>query len=112
MTDLSLKQKIMWRVRAIYFLRSLVRPIFLKFYTFVILGLIFGNFVSIAQVVNNMPAGLLSQNAGYFFWSAYLQTEFLVQVGSVASVLLFGLILRDLGQFFGKTAFLSKIYFR
>lgn len=92
----TLEQKIMSRVRRIYYLRKLMGPTAIKAYALVALTLALVSLVSVVNVVTNMPSVTAPLSMVRFFTSAVLKTEAAVQVLLVGLCLLAVLMARDI----------------
>ena len=92
----TLEQKIMARVRRIYYLRKLFGPTAVKLYT--MFGIVAGLFslVSVANVVANMPGLDAPSEAAAYLTQAALHTEGTVQLLLAGFVVVAGLMIRDI----------------
>lgn len=95
MTSSKLKKKIMRRVYTLYVMRQLLSPLALKVYTLVFLFAGTATLVSVSNVFKNMPQ--LSDVGGilYFSFSAFLNTEVLVQSLVIGMVVFLAMLARD-----------------
>jgi len=94
--DTQLKKKIMRRVYFTYFLRKVFNPFAIKIYTIVSFAGFIASQVSLVNVVANMPS-MTNIDALYrFSTSAFLNTEFVVQLLSVGALVTIFLLLKDI----------------
>lgn len=93
--DAIIHDRIMRRVHRIHFLSRLLRPIFIKAFSGLLLfGLSF-SLVSIADVLANMPAVLDFQAFLHFIGTAFVHTEWAVKGIIIGLVVLGVLFLKD-----------------
>lgn len=92
----QLKKKIMRRVYLAYFLRKAFNPLTMKAYLIVSFAGFIASQVSLANVVANMPS-VTNISALYLFsTSAFLNTEFAIQLLSVGVLIAIFLLLKDI----------------
>jgi len=94
----TLEQKVMARVRRMYYIRKAVSPTALKMYTLVGTALGLVSLVSVTNVIANMPSPLSMLNFFSFFSSAFRNTEATVQVLFAGLCVFTALVLRDVFQ--------------
>ena len=88
-SSLKLKKSIMRRVRAVWFLRRVTSPVFVKLYIFIILGWQFAVNVSLSNIFANAP-GLsdLGKNL-IFFTNAFANTELTIKLVLISILAIF-----------------------
>lgn len=77
MINLTMKNKILFAVYAIYCMRKFKSPFFAESFVFAILGIVLFYFVSVPSVLTNMSA---SGSFYTYFIEAFFSTEFLIQL--------------------------------
>lgn len=92
----TLEQRILARVRRIYYLRKLTGPTALKAYGLVVLSFTLVSLVSLVHVVSNMPSVTAPASLVRFMAAAVLHTEWSVQAILMALVALLALMVRDI----------------
>jgi len=92
----TLEQKVMARVRRIYYMRKLFGPTAIKLYTMsgILVGLL--SLVSVANVLANMSSLKAPSDAILYLSRAALQTEPVVQLLLVGLALMLALMVRDI----------------
>lgn len=94
--NIQLKKKIMRRVYFSYFLQRVFNSFTLKAYALVFFAGVIVSQVSMTNVLANMPR-LTEVNALYrFSASAFLNTEFIIQILSVGALIVIFLLLKDI----------------
>lgn len=105
----ALQHSVMRRVRRIYRLRFFINPFLLKVYGLSGAFVLTASFVSVPNILANMPAGL-SALLG-FFTASFLHTEVVVQILTLGALLFGFLVIRDsirlVGQSAGRTSISS-----
>jgi len=95
MYENNLRKSIMRRVYAVWALRKLTSPFFVKGYIFALLFYLMASEVSFVNVLTNAPgASDLFKNVK-FFSNAVAMSEPIVQVYTILSVLIMALLARD-----------------
>jgi hypothetical protein len=94
----TLEQKIMPRVRRIYYLRKLTGPTALKAYALGALAVWLASLVSVVNVLTNMPSVMTPVSLVRFLASAALQTEVAVQALLLGVGILVALMVRDIAR--------------
>ena len=93
-----LKERIMRRVRAVYYLRMFVNPFAFKMYALIFVFAAVASLTSIEQIILNME-GINNAAAFYgFARAAFANTESVVQVLSSGALILSILALLDLAR--------------
>lgn len=93
MKNNTLQKSIMRRVYAVWFLKKITQPLFVKVYIFALLMWQFMSQVSMANVINNVPADF--GKSINFFLDALIKTEVMVQGILLLSVVLGVFMVRD-----------------
>jgi len=91
----TLEQKVMARVRRIYYLRKFMGPTAMKAYGLVVLTLTLSSLVSLVNVYANMPSLFTPMQFASFLMNAALQTELAVQLILLGLATLIALFIRD-----------------
>lgn len=86
----------MRRVYVVFFLRKVVRPFLVKMGSVAALALVATAFVSVQNVLGNMPSPAQFAAFGKFVLSAFLNTELTVQALSLVLAILAVFAIRDL----------------
>ena len=94
--ELILKQQIMMRVRFVYGVKSLPRVFIPKLALLASLVAVAGFFVSVPNVLHNMPNLFEVENFARFFVTAFLNTKIAIQAISLGTVAVMFLMVRDL----------------
>lgn len=95
-----LKNEIMMRVRFVYGVRALPRVFVPKLALLASLVAVAGFFVSMPHVFANMPSLFDIQNFAQFFVSAFLNTKLTIQLVSLGTLVVLGLMVRDIMKVF------------
>ncbi len=98
--DLILKEAIMRRVRFIHALKTLAVPLATKLSAAAALAMFAAFFVSLPDVVHNMPSVFEVSHFAKFALTAFLKTRIVIQVASLA---MFALV-------FGMTADIVRVF--
>lgn len=83
-------RRVMGRIYVVYFLRKLSRPVFIESFLLGLCTLIISLMVSLGHVINNaerVPDAPMMLPLFRFFWSAFLDTNDVVKILSIALVL-------------------------
>jgi hypothetical protein len=91
----TLEQKIMSRVKRIYYLRMLTGTNAMRAYALIVLGAVLASLVSLVNVVANMPSLASPASVARFLADAALHTETAVQVVLVGFFSLVAWMARD-----------------
>lgn len=100
-----LKNEIMMRVRFVYGVRSLPRVFIPKLALLASLVAVAGFFVSMPHVFANMPSLFDIQNFSQFFVTAFLNTKLTIQLVSFGTLIILGLMVRDIMRVFRAGSF-------
>ncbi|MDP3661428.1 MAG: hypothetical protein Q8R17_01055 [bacterium] len=92
----SVRREVMRRVYVVFFLRKVVKPFLVKMGSVAALALVATAFVSVQNVLGNMPSPAEFAAFGKFVLSAFLNTELTVQALSLALAVLAVFAVRDL----------------
>jgi hypothetical protein len=95
-----LKDQIMMRVRFVYGVKSLPRVFIPKLALLASLVAIAGFFVSVPNVLQNMPSLFEIQSFANFFMAAFLNTKITIQAVSLGTLLIVALMVRDIAKVF------------
>ncbi|MDO8483155.1 MAG: hypothetical protein Q7S86_05055 [bacterium] len=95
-----LKDQIMMRVRFVYGVKSLPRVFIPKLAVLASLVAVAGFFVSVPNVLQNMPSLFEIQSFANFFMAAFLNTKLSIQVVSLGTLIIIGLMVRDMMKVF------------
>ena len=98
--ELILKEQIMMRVRFIYGVRALPRVFVPKLAVLASLVAVAGFFVSVPNVLHNMPSLFEIGNFTRFVVSAFLNTKLAIQIVSLGSLAVTLFMLRDIAKVF------------
>ena len=98
----TLEDKILTRVRRIYFLHRVFAPTALKAYGLAMCALMLLSIVSVVSVIDNMPAITAPGALGAFLMRALLHTELVVQILLVGFIFAVVMLVRDLVRGVGK----------
>ena len=94
--NFELKRAVLIRVRTIYLLRQLTRPLFIKATIFAALLVAFVSTVSVSAVIGNLLSSLEANgNAIYFFTSAFSESMLAVKLIFVAEIIVVSMLLKD-----------------
>jgi hypothetical protein len=106
--EINMQREIMGRVRTIYYMRTVMRPLFVELGLFVAALLYIGFLVSIPNVIaNTLSQGILHSIS--YLLSAFLHTRVLVQVMFAGTLILLILMVRDILKNFAHQ-FTSVVY--
>jgi|SRR3989344_3167596 len=94
--EIILKDNIMQRVRFIYCLKNLPRVFMPKFAVLASLVATIGFFVSVPNVLRNMPSFLETPKLLEFLTSAFLNTKFVTQAIALSAIIMLFYIIRDI----------------
>lgn len=92
----SVKREVMRRVYVVFFLRKVVKPFMVKMGSVAALVLAATAFVSVQNVLGNMPSPAEFAAFGKFMLSAFLNTQLIVQAITLALAVLAVFAIRDL----------------
>ncbi|KKU68142.1 MAG: hypothetical protein UX89_C0007G0038 [Parcubacteria group bacterium GW2011_GWA2_47_16] len=95
-----LKDQIMMRVRFVYGVKSLPRVFIPKLAVLASLVAIAGFFVSVPNVIHNMPSLFEIGDFVRFLTAAFINTKFYIQAVSLGTIIIAGLMLRDIMKVF------------
>ncbi|GEM_PF-723399 len=95
-----LKEDIMWRVRFIYGVKSLPRVFVPKIALLASLVAVAGFFVSVPNVLRNMPNFVELPKFFQFVVAAFLNTKFAIQAIAIGTLIVLFYILRDIVKTF------------
>ncbi len=98
--ELILKEQIMMRVRFIYGVKSLPRVFIPKLALLASLVAVAGFFVSVPNVLHNMPSLFEIGNFTRFVVTAFLNTKLAIQVMSIVSFAVTVFMVRDITKVF------------
>ena len=94
--DTQLKKKIMKRIYFAYFLRKVFNPFTMKIYALISFAGVLASQVSLVNVIANMPSATNVGALFRFYVSAFLNTEFAVQLLSVGALVAISLLFKDI----------------
>lgn len=94
----KIKQRVMRRVRIMHTLRPLTSPMALAALVLLVSLYELGRLVFVAQVFRNMPAVEDVSALAQFFVAAFLNTEFIVQICTILTIVALAFIAKDLGR--------------
>lgn len=94
----SVRREVMRRVYVVFFLRKVVKPFLVKMGSVAAIALVATAFVSVQNVLGNMPSPAQFVAFGKFILSAFLNTELAVQALSLALATLALFAVRDLAR--------------
>lgn len=92
----GLRSRVMRQVLLVHRVRQVVTPLTVKAAFLFALGLVGSAFVSVQNVIANMPAVYEVRQVSDFVLSAFLNTEFIVQALLIAAGLFAVFMLRDI----------------
>jgi len=97
MNESVLKNKIMRRVKATYYLKLVVNPFTFKCVVLVAAAFVFGSLVHVSAIFSNLAPISVVDTAGLYNFGTYafMNTGLMVQVVMVASILVALGVLRD-----------------
>jgi len=95
-TNIELKNKIMRRVRRVYYLQQILSPLLLKVYGLVIMFIGAVSLVSLKNVVVNLSNVETFGQFYSFMSAAFFNTELVVQALVLIILLLVALMIRDI----------------
>jgi len=96
MHHVNLKKKIMRRVYAIWFFKKITSPFALELISFAALLLWMTVYVSLSNVLNNVPSISSPFPAANFFISAFYETEMIVKIILIGMLALLIFLMKDL----------------
>lgn len=92
--DFKMKNDVMNRVKSIYYMRTVVRPLLIKAGLFLVAVIAISSLVSIPNIISNMTQS--QKDYVSYLFEAFLQTKLVVQVVLVMATIFFALFVQDL----------------
>ncbi len=103
--DQELKQQVLERVKAIHYMRTVVRPLLVKIGFLAIAATALSFLVSVPHVISNMLESGDIASYGNYLAHAFMHTERVVRFTIVAAIILLVLVAHDLLKNFKRLNF-------
>jgi len=94
--NLHIRKYVMRRVYMTYVLRQLQSPLALKAYSLLAVFLVLARSVSLGNVIANMPNIFKLSDLYIFFSSAFINTEVVAQIGTIALLAIVTFLVKDM----------------
>ncbi len=93
---MQLKKEVMQRVKAIHYMRTVVRPLLIEGLLFIAVLIAISSLVSIPNIIINISHSPKLSSYFTFLYEAFVHTQLIVQLMLVVAIALFALLAADI----------------